>query len=167
MLLQGHIPISPYKDPGDLIKLHPIGIPLEMRRIIASHISAYTRQKFSTRILPYKYAVGVDGEMDFIIKSIQLSIEKYIQISQKEERLPTRAVVFADISNKFRSVSRKSLTNIIHSDFPELPPCAFALWWPWRGLPLLRRWLMVCYQNAGRCQLGLSPFRYFAVLVLD
>ena len=33
-----------YKDPDDLTKLHPIGIPSAMHRIITSHVSAYTRQ---------------------------------------------------------------------------------------------------------------------------
>ena len=39
--------------------------------------------------------------MDLIIKLMQLSIDKYTQTPQQEGSLPTRAVVFADISNMF------------------------------------------------------------------
>ena len=41
-----------YKDPEDMTKLRPIGIPSAMRQIIASHVSAYTRQRFARRIRP-------------------------------------------------------------------------------------------------------------------
>ena len=93
--------------------------------IITSHVSAYTRQQFAMRILPYNYAVKVDRGMDFTIKSMQLSIVKYIQIPQQEGRLLMWAVVFADISNMFSSVSCESLMGIIHLDFPELPLAHF------------------------------------------
>ena len=43
---------------------------------------------------------------DFIIKSMQLLIERYIELPQEEE-LPTGAVIFADIVNMFSSVSSK------------------------------------------------------------
>ena len=99
-----------------------------MRCIIASHVSAYTRQRFSRRILPYNYAVGVDGGMDFIIKSMQFSIERYIQIPQQEGQLPTQAVVFANISNMFNSISQESVMNIIAMDFPELVSLAHLLY---------------------------------------
>ena len=111
-----------YKDPEDLTKLCPIGIPSAIRQIITSHVADSTRQQFARRIPPYNYAVGVDGGMDFTIKSMQLSIEKYIQIPQQEGSLPTRAVVFADISNMFTSVSRKSLMNIISLIYQSFSP---------------------------------------------
>ena len=117
-----------YKDPEDLTKLRPIGIPSAMRRIITSHVAISTRQRFARRILPYNYAVGVDGGMDFIIKSMQLSTGKNIQIPQQESSPLTRAIVFADISNMFNSVSRESLMNIIALDFPELLPLAYLLY---------------------------------------
>ena len=67
-----------YKDPDDLTKLRPTGIPSAMRCIIASNATAYNRQRFTIKLLPHKYAVGVDGGIDFIIKSTPFSIEKYI-----------------------------------------------------------------------------------------
>ena len=48
----------------------------------------------------------IGGGTDFIIKSMQLLIERYIELPQEEE-LPTGAVIFADIVNMFSSVSSK------------------------------------------------------------
>ena len=83
-----------YKDPDDLTKLLPVGIPSAIRCIIASHIAIYNRQWVTMKIQPHNNTVGIDGGMDCIIKSMQHSIEKYIQPPQKKERLPIRVVFF-------------------------------------------------------------------------
>jgi hypothetical protein len=109
-----------HKDPHDLQKLRPIGIPTSVRRIIASHIAQQWKEKFALHLLPINYAVGVPNGMEFIVKTMQLSIEKFIINKQDANTLPTRAAVFIDLTNMFNSVSRDELFDIIRSDFPEL-----------------------------------------------
>jgi hypothetical protein len=58
--------------------------------------------------------------MDFIIKSMQLSIKKIIIARQQRKDLPSRAAIFVDLTNMFNAVSRKELFDIINKDFPEL-----------------------------------------------
>ena len=72
-----------YKDPEDLTKLRLLGVPSALRRIIASHVIQHTISRFVHRLLPINAAVGVDGGMDFIIKTMQLSIEKFITQPQE------------------------------------------------------------------------------------
>ncbi len=109
-----------HKDPEDLQKLRPIGIRTAVRRLIASHVARHWKDKFALHLLPYNYAVGVPNGMNFIIKTMQLSIEKFIHNNQEEQSLPTRAAVFVDLTNMFNSVARDELFDIICSDFPEL-----------------------------------------------
>jgi hypothetical protein len=109
-----------HKDPDDDRKLRPIGIPTAIRRIIATHIAQHWKDKFALHLLPYNFAVGVPNGMDFIIKSMQLSIEKFIVSPQSNEDSPSRAAIFVDLTNMFNAVSRDELFDIINQDFPEL-----------------------------------------------
>ena len=109
-----------HKDPDDPTKLRPIAIPSGMRRLTASHIMASYRQRFAIDMLPLNYAIGVDGGMDFIVKTVQLGIEKHISLPQSRNELPTRAAVFLDLKNMFNNISREELMNIIAADYPEL-----------------------------------------------
>jgi hypothetical protein len=109
-----------HKDESDNTKLRPIGIPTAIRRIIASHIAKQWKDKFALYLLPYNFAVGVPNGMDFIIKTMQLSIERFIDQPQRRNQLPTRSAVFVDLTNMFNSVSRHELFDIIATDFPEL-----------------------------------------------
>ncbi len=58
--------------------------------------------------------------MDFIIKSMQLSIKKFIITQQQRNNLPSHAAIFVDLINMFNAVSCKELFDIINKDFPEL-----------------------------------------------
>ena len=109
-----------HKDETDNTKLRPIGIPTAIRRIIASHIAKHWKDKFALHLLPYNFAVGVPNGMDFIIKTMQLSIDRFIAQPQQLNKLPTRSAVFIDLTNMFNSVSRHELFDIIANDFPEL-----------------------------------------------
>mmetsp|Transcript_18973 Transcript_18973/g.34190 ORF Transcript_18973/g.34190 Transcript_18973/m.34190 type:complete len:1170 (+) Transcript_18973:5063-8572(+) len=109
-----------HKDPNDPSKLRPIAIPSGMRRITASHIMTSYRQRFAIDMLPLNYAIGVDGGMDFIIKTVQLGIEKHISLPQSRNETPTRAAVFLDLKNMFNNISREELMNVIAEDYPEL-----------------------------------------------
>ncbi len=111
-----------HKDQHDESKLRPIGIPSAIRRIIASHIAKQWQDKFALHLLPYNYAVGVQNGMNFIIKAMQLWIDKFIIQPQKNNSLPSRATIFVNLTNMFNSVSRHELFDIIQSDFPELTP---------------------------------------------
>ena len=72
-----------HKDPDDLTKLRPIAIPSGMRRLTASHIMVSYQQRFAIDMRPLNYAIGVAGGMDFIIKTVQLGIEKHISGPQQ------------------------------------------------------------------------------------
>ena len=60
--------------------------------------------------------------INVIIKTMQLSIDKFITQPQEQQppQMPTRVVFFADIKNMFNCVSREALMDTIHSSFPEL-----------------------------------------------
>ena len=111
-----------HKDPTDATKLRPLGIPTAIRRLIASHVARTLRDKFSQHLLPYNYAVGVPNGSDFVVKAMQLAIERYIEIPQKSGSSPTRAAIFFDLTNQFNSVSRAEFFDVIHTSFPELIP---------------------------------------------
>jgi len=49
-----------------------------MRHLTASNIVVSYRQRFAIDMLPLSYAIGVHGDMDFIIKTVQLGIQKHI-----------------------------------------------------------------------------------------
>jgi hypothetical protein len=94
-----------HKDPKDATKLRPLGIPTAIQRLIASHIAHMLRTKFTNHLFPYNYAVGVPDGSDFVVKAMQLAIEKYINNPQQSGKLPTRAAIFFDLTNQFNSVS--------------------------------------------------------------
>ena len=74
-----------YKDPEDITKLQPLGIPSALWCIIASHVEHNIIICFAQRLLPNNFSVGVKGGMDFIIKTMQLSIEKFITQPQEQQ----------------------------------------------------------------------------------
>ena len=111
-----------HKDPGDPSKLRPLGIPLALRRLVASHVAISFRHRFARHLLPYNFAVGVGGGMDFIVKAMQLAINRYIKVPQAAGVTPTRAALFVDFKNMFNLVSRKALFAIVSQRYPELLP---------------------------------------------
>jgi hypothetical protein len=111
-----------HKSPTDPTKLRPLGIPTAIRRIIASHVARTLKHKFASHLLPYNYAVGIPDGSSFVVKAMQLSIEKYIDIPQKNGDIPSRAAIFFDLTNQFNSVSRQEFFNVIATHFPELLP---------------------------------------------
>ena len=77
-----------HKDPTDTTKLRPLGIPTATRRLIASHVAHTLRDKFASHHLPYNYEVGIPNGSDFVIKAMQLSIEKFIQTPNEPTPYP-------------------------------------------------------------------------------
>ena len=111
-----------HKDPADATKLRPLGIPTAIRRIIATHVARTLKSKFAAHLFPYNFAVGIADGSNFVIKAIQLAVEKYIDSRQQQDLLPTRAAVFFDLTNQFNSVSRQEFFDVIRLHFPELLP---------------------------------------------
>ena len=68
--------------------------------------------------------------MVFIIKTMQLSIEKFITQPQEisPPQFPTRVAFFADIKNMFNCVSQEALMDTISNCFQELLPLAHLLY---------------------------------------
>jgi hypothetical protein len=111
-----------HKDPTDPTKLRPLGIPTAIRRIIATHVARTLKSKFAAHLFPYNFAVGIEDGSSFVIKAMQLAVEKYIDSPQQNDYLPTRAAVFFDLTNQFNSVSRQEFFDVIRTHFPELLP---------------------------------------------
>ncbi|KAL7540620.1 hypothetical protein ACHAWF_006742, partial [Thalassiosira exigua] len=83
-----------YKEPGNPSKLWPIGIPAALRRIVASHIVKYGRERFPWDLLPHNFAIGVKGGMNFVIKATQLAAERYIELPELRQMPLARHYVF-------------------------------------------------------------------------
>ena len=68
----------------DPTKLRPIGIPSAVRRISAKVILHLFMTRLAKYLLPFNYAFGVNGGVDFIFSTIRLGVDKYI--TQKERQ---------------------------------------------------------------------------------
>ena len=116
------------KSTTDPKKLRPLGIPSAIRRITAAAILHMYRGRFAEALLPFNYAFGVSGGVDFVASTMRLGIEKYINDAEKYNGLPTRSLVSLDIKNMFNAVSRQKLRQILAIEFPELAPFADCLY---------------------------------------
>jgi hypothetical protein len=67
-----------HKDLHNKKKLLPIGIPTAICQIITTHVANQWKEQFALHLLPYNFTVGVPNGMDYIIKSMQLSIANSI-----------------------------------------------------------------------------------------
>ncbi|EED86272.1 predicted protein, partial [Thalassiosira pseudonana CCMP1335] len=108
------------KDKTDDTKLRPLGIPSAIRRITANAIANDFKSEFAAYLLPYNYAVGVNGGIDFITTTLRIGVEKYIGNQEAVGLMPTRALVSLDIRNMFNAISRHQLRDIVKADFPLL-----------------------------------------------
>jgi hypothetical protein len=61
------------KEPDDKTKLRPLGVPSAIRRIAGILILNEYAPTFADYLLPYNYAIGVNGGIDLIIKTIQFA----------------------------------------------------------------------------------------------
>ena len=108
------------KDPNDNTKLRPLGIPSAIRRITANAIANELKSTFAQYLLPYNYAVGIHGGIDFITSTLRIGVEKYITSQVEAGLLPSRALVSLDIRNMFNAISRHKLREIVRDEFPCL-----------------------------------------------
>jgi hypothetical protein len=75
-------------------------------------------------LLPFNFAIGVNGRVDIIIKTIQLAVDQYIIEPEQNGNLPSRGLVSLDIRNMFNAVSRERIREIISEKFYSLEPYA-------------------------------------------
>eukprot|EP00956_Cyclotella_meneghiniana_P037754 scaffold143726_cov74-Cyclotella_meneghiniana.AAC.5 len=108
------------KDPDDKTKLRPLGVPSAIRRIAAVAVLSEYSSVIAEGLLPFNFAVGVGGGCDFIVKTIQLGIDKYITEPENRKQLPSRALASLDLVNMFNAISREELREIIANNFPAL-----------------------------------------------
>ena len=110
--------------------MRPICIPWALRRIVCTHVTQHMQKRFAEKLLPFNFAIGVPGGMDFVIKFMQLSIEKYIIEPQSRPvpALPSRVAIFLDLINMFNNISQAELMNLLEIEFPELLPLALLLY---------------------------------------
>ena len=66
--------------------------------------------------------------MDFVIKSAQLSVEKYMTTPLKRNEAPSRCFISLDLKNMFNEVSREKIFEIISDKYPELLPLVTLLY---------------------------------------
>ena len=156
------------KDPNDLSKLRPLGVPSAIRRVTAVLLLHAYRADFASYLLPYNYAVGVNGGIDVITSTIRLGVERYIERPEAKGSLPSRALVSLDIRNMFNAISRQKLREIMHRRFPELEAFADMIYETtgytsvklsdgrWREIPVLEGFAQGC---------PMSPV--FAAIVLN
>jgi hypothetical protein len=71
-----------HKDPNNYNKLCLLGIPTAIQCLIATHVARSLKSKFASHLLPYNYAVGIPDGMSFVVKAMQLAIEKFINAHQ-------------------------------------------------------------------------------------
>jgi hypothetical protein len=155
------------KDPHDKSKLRPIGVPTAIRRLLASHIAKTSRVKFARHLLPYNYAIGVPGGMDFIVKAIQLQVDRFITQPQLLGDSPTRCLISLDLRNMFNEISRDDILDIIAIAFPEFLPLATMLYNEcgdvWLKLDT-NEWTAISMEEGANQ--GCPPSSTFAALVL-
>ena len=80
----------------------------------------FGKTRYTMDLLRTNYAVRVPGGMEFIIKMIQLQIERYFELPQESGGIPSQAVVFADTINMFNILLRGKILEVIQTDYPQL-----------------------------------------------
>jgi hypothetical protein len=95
------------KDPNDKTKLRPLGVSSAIRRIASIVALREYTPVIVEHLLPHNYAIGVNGGVDVVIKSIQLAVDKYIIEPEQNDSFPSRALVSLDITNMFSAISRE------------------------------------------------------------
>ncbi|KAL7540969.1 hypothetical protein ACHAWF_006828 [Thalassiosira exigua] len=117
-----------YKDVSNPDQLRPIGVPTAMRRILCSHIASACRKRFARKLVPFNFAVGVEGGMDFMVRAAQLGVEKYITVRERDDLAPISLLLSLDLKNMFNELSRGDIFRIIRHDFLDLLPLVTLLY---------------------------------------
>ncbi|KAL7552565.1 hypothetical protein ACHAWF_015801 [Thalassiosira exigua] len=81
-----------YKDPWNPSKLRPIGVPTALRRIVASHIVQYGRDRFVRDLLPHRFAIGVKGDMNSSLRPPSLQRRDTLSCQSSVANAPCAAL---------------------------------------------------------------------------
>ena len=111
-----------HKDPHDLSKLRPLGVPTAIRRIITNHPAHSLCSKFASHLLPYNFAVGIKGSMEFVIKASQLTVKKQITLPVMAGHAPLCCFVSLDLKNMFNEISQDQIFEVVEAKFPKILP---------------------------------------------
>lgn len=120
--------VALHKSTTDKRTLRPLGVPSAIRRIAAIAVLQMYKGRFAKYLLPFNYAFGVQGGVDFITTTLRLGIEKFMTKYEATNKTPSRTLISLDISNMFNAVSRQKALQIISREFPELEPFAECLY---------------------------------------
>ena len=71
-ILQTTYLVALEKDPTNKKKLRPLGIPSAIRRITAVCVIQKHRAIFAEHLLPFNFALGVSGGVDFVLNLVCL-----------------------------------------------------------------------------------------------
>eukprot|EP00956_Cyclotella_meneghiniana_P026338 scaffold56674_cov56-Cyclotella_meneghiniana.AAC.3 len=66
------------KDPGDKLKLRPLGVASAIRRITTAAILLEYSSVLAENLSPLNFAVSVSGGCNLVVKTMQLGVDKYI-----------------------------------------------------------------------------------------
>ena len=80
------------------------------------------RFQFAEHLLPFNYAIGVNGGISMITNTIRLGVDKFIKEKERNNILPTRVLVSLDIRNMFNKISRQKLREIIKQNTQSYNP---------------------------------------------
>jgi len=73
------------KDPNDLSKLRPLGVPLAIRHITAVLLHMSYRSRFAEHLPPFNYVIGVNGGIDMITNTVRLGVDKFIKNEEQKK----------------------------------------------------------------------------------
>ena len=139
-----------------MTKLQPLGIPAAIRRIAAASINFKYKHDFAVYLLPYNYAIGAGGGLDFITTTLRLGLDKYMLQCGNATLLPSRALVSLDIQNMFNAISRQKVWEIVYDLYPELQDLIDCLYeddgttclkldnWTWTEIPVSKGFSQGC-----------------------
>jgi hypothetical protein len=100
-------------------KLRPIGIGSSFRWLMSRHIAKVHADCFTTYFVPFQYAIGVSGGLDFVMQSL-LHASQFLYNDSTSSCTDLCALVRLDFTNMFNSISRKTVREELTLYFPWL-----------------------------------------------
>ena len=78
------------KDPDDLSKLRPLGVPSAICCIAVVLLLQLHRSSFTQYLLPFNYAIRANGDIDMTTTGIQLAVEEFITAPEEKGNPPSK-----------------------------------------------------------------------------
>ena len=95
-----------------------------------SHTPKHNKMGLLKALMPFHFAVGVYKGTEFVIKLVQLGIDKFIWQHEPNhnEGIPKGVYVFVNLKIMFNSISHQKLLDVIREDSQELLSLAILLY---------------------------------------